>query len=346
MSKALVPVLKYGFANNDDRASYLKKESFKEALEGVTCRFPEEKEEEKRYERVDAYKALLQSERNAIANSTLVQEQVWKTAIEGAEPFKCMRMVVPIINVNSYSTRFVKGETGTYANEVAEGAKIEIDTQEYSKVDIAITKYGVRPLITNELLEDGLFPVIELEIRKAGARMENKLNRVVLNALINGTTANSNPIGNTISPNGAHIAVADLARAIGEVKKDNYLPDILVTHPTAEAWLFQDSNIAYAAYMGSATPLVSGNFPKLLGLTPYTCTATDASSPTWDDTTAASDVTAFIVSKNDCGVLTMRRDMTIEQYDDPIHDLVGIALTQRYGADVLQANAGCMIYHK
>jgi HK97 family phage major capsid protein len=341
----LTSVLKYGFAGNSERSRMLSSEAFKKSLEGVTCRFPEDKGEDK-YKQHDAYKALLQSERNAITNSTLVQEQVWRTAIEGAEPFRCMRDVVPTIQVGSYSTRFVKGETGTYANEVAEGAKIEIDTQEYSKLDIAITKYGVRPLITNELIEDGLFPVIELEIKKAGARLENKLNRVILNALINGTTANATPIANTVNPAGPHIAVADIARAIGEVKKDNYLPDILVTHPTAEAWLFQDSNIAYASYMGSAGPITSGNFPRILGLSPYTCTATDGASPVWDDTTAASDITAFIISKNDCGVLTMRRDLTVEQYDDPIHDLVGIAFTMRYGADVLQANAGCLIYHK
>jgi len=346
MSKALVPIFKYANADRAEQKKMLNSPSFKKALEGVTCRRTDLGEKHEDYlKRFDAHE-LLQSEATAIANSTLVQEQVWRTAIEGAEPFRCMRNVVPIIPVNSYSTRFVKGETGTYANAVAEGAKIEIDTQEYSKLDVEIKKYGVRPLITNELLEDGLFPIIDLEIRKAGARMENKLNRVILNALINGTTQNATPIANTINPNGPHIAVADLARAIGEVKKDNYLPDLLVTHPTAEAWLFQDSNIAYTAYMGSSGPLTTGTFPKLLGLTPYTCTATDAASPKWDDTTAASDVTAFILSKNDCGVCTMRRDLTIEQYDDPIHDLIGMALTMRYGADVLQANAGCMIYHK
>jgi len=349
-TSALVNLYKFGFAGNLERGRMINKEWFKKSLEGVNCRIPDNYKTyglKKPTDRIDGYKALLQSEATAIADSTLVQEQVWRTAVEGAEPFRCMRNVVPTINVNSYSTRFVKGETGTYANEVAEGAKIEIDTQEYTKLDVEIRKYGVRPLITNELIDDGLFPVVEMEIRKAGARLENKLNRVILNAFINGTTQNATPIANTVNPNGPHIAVADIARAIGEVKRDNYIPDTLVTHPTAEAWLFQDSNIAYASYMGSATPLVTGNFPKLLGQTPYTCTVTDkASAPLWDDTTAGTDFTAFIISKNDCGVLTMRRDMTVEQYEDPIHDLIGLAFSMRYGADILQANAGCKIYYK
>ena len=62
--------------------------------------------------------------------------------------------------------------------------------------------------------------------------------------------------------------------------------------------------------------------------------------------TAGSDVTTFICSKNDLGVLCMRRDLTVEQYDDPIHDLIGMSLTMRYGTDVLNELAGCLIFHK
>jgi len=284
-------------------------------------------------------KMLLQSEAGNM--TTLVQEEVYRTVIEGAEPFKCMRDVEPIIPTDSYSVRFVKGEAGTYANQIAEGAKIDIDTQTYTKTDVTIDKYGTRPLITNELIEDSLFGIVELELKKAGARMENKLNRVVLASILAGITTN------TLSPAGAHIAVSDLARATALIKKQNYLPDILVTHPTAEGYLLQDSNLAYVSYAGGNGALRQGDVGnKLMGLSPHTCTATDAASPTWDDTTAGSDVTGLVLSKNDLGVICMRRDLTVEQYDDPIHDLVGIALTMRYGTGVLREAAGCKIYHK
>jgi HK97 family phage major capsid protein len=294
-------------------------------------------------ERQDGFKALLQSERTAINDSTLVQEEVFRTIIEGTEPFKCWREITPTVNAGSYRIRFVKGEAGTYAGEVAEGAKIDIDVQEYSAQNIDVVKYGVRPVITNELIDDALFDVVEHELKKAGARMENALNRLVLDKILNGankiTTSTHNPAG-------PHIAVSDLARAVGMVKKQNYIPDTLVTHPTAEAYLFQDSNIAYAAYMGTAGPLTSGKVPKLLGLSPYTCTATDKSSPTWDDTTAASDVTALVFSKMDLAKLLIRDDIHVNRYDDPIHDLVGMSVLMRIGADVVNEKAGCLVYHK
>jgi HK97 family phage major capsid protein len=324
MSK-LTKLLEFGFAGNAERSRLLSKESFKNAIG------------------LDTHK-LLQNEATAIADSTLVQEEVYKTVIEGMEPFKCMREVLPIIKTDSYSIRFVKGTTGTYAEKVAEGAKISIDTETYSKQDITIDKYGTRPLITNELIEDSLFDVVELELKKAGAKMENALNRLCLYQILQGTYKIST---NTMSPAGAHIAISDIAQAVGMVKKQNYLPDTLVLHPTAEAYMLQDSNLAYVSFAGGPGALRQGDIGNtLMGLKPYTCTATDAAAPTWDDTTAASDVTAMIFSKKDLGAICMRRDLTIEQYDDPIHDLVGISLTMRFGADVLRETAGAVIYHK
>jgi HK97 family phage major capsid protein len=324
MSK-LTKLLEFGFAGNAEQSRMLKKESFKNILG---------KDDH----------ALLQSDRTAISDSTLVQEEVYKTVLEGTEPVKCMREVVPIINTDSYSVRFVKGESGTYANKIAEGAKIEIDTQEYSKQDITIDKYGVRPLITNELIEDALFDVVELELKKAGARMENCLNRQVLYQMVQGTYKFD---ANTVNPAGTHIAISDIAQIVGAIKKDDYLPDTLILHPTAEAYLLQDSNLAYVSYAGGPGALRQGDVGgTIMGLKPYVCTATDASSPTWDDTTAGTDVTALVFSKKDAAVICMRRDLTIEQYDDPIHDLIGIALTMRFGTDVLQENAGGSIYHK
>jgi HK97 family phage major capsid protein len=324
MSK-LTKLLEFGFAGNAERSRMLNKESFKKTVGE------------------DVHK-LLQNEATAIADSTLVQEEVYKTVIEGTEPVKCMRDVFPIIKTDSYSIRFVKGAAGTYAEKVAEGAKIGIDTQTYSKQDITIDKYGTRPLITNELIEDALFDVVELELKKAGAKIENALNRQCLYQMLTGTYKIAT---STMSPAGAHITISDIAQAVGKVKKQEYLPDVLLLHPTAEAYLLQDSNLAYVSYSGGPGALRQGNIGNtIMGLKPYTCTATDAASPTWDDTTAASDVTAVVLSKKDFGAICMRRDLTIEQYDDPIHDLVGISLTMRFGADVLRETAGCIIYHK
>jgi len=342
----LQSLLTFGTVGNVERGRLLSKEWFKKSLEGKTCSIPHQFKTyglNSPYDRIDGYKALLQTENQAITDSTLVQEEVYGTVIAGTEPFKCWRQLCPVTTAESYSTRVLKGESGTYADEVAEAGAIPIDTQTYTKIDIVVKKYGVRPVITNELIDDCHFDIIEMELTKAGARLENKLNRVVLNQILNGTYKVSTT---TANPAGTHIAVSDIALLAKKVKKQNIMPDTLVTHPTAEGYLLQDSNLAYVAYAGNPSPLTLGQVPKLMGLTPYTCTATDAADPTWDDTTVGSDVTAIVFSKADLAMIRMKHDIKIVEYDDPIHDLVGMSCLMRYGAEVINEKAGGVLFHK
>lgn len=346
----LPKILYYATAEKGERKSILNKSWFRKALEGKTCNIREGRDYksfglERATDKIDAYKALTQLEADAINDSTLVQEEIMDKIFEGAEPARCWRDVVPITTAESYSTRILKGESGYYASEVSEAGIIPIDTENYTKVDITIKKYGIRPVITNELIDDCQFDIVGRELKKAGAAMENKLNRVVLNEVLNG---GSKITTNTSSPTGTHIAVSDLALSRSTIQKRNWpMVDKLVTHPTAEGYLLQDSNLAYVSYMGSNIPLMQGNIPTLFGLTPYTCTITDkATSPTWGDTTAGTSVSAILMASDDFGVLRMRQDLTVKNYDDPIHDIVGLSLLMRYGFKVINETAGSIIYHK
>lgn len=321
-------LLQLAFENgNTDRKRNLEKESTQAIL--------------KDYIGKDRYKALLQS--NAIQSSNLLQEEVYKTISEGAEPWKLMREILPIIKTDSYSVRVVKGEVGTYAVDVAEGAKVPIDTQVYSKEDITIEKIGTRPIITNELVEDCLFDIIQLELTKAGARMENKLNRDCLLEILTDTTAGTTDA----DPAGAHIAVTDVAKARADVAGNNYMPDTFIMHPSLEGYLLQDSNLVYASWAGGAEGLRAGNVGKVMGLTPHTLSVTTGSSGhVWGSTDAANNYNGIIMDKDAHTYLAMRRDLTVEEYDDPIHDILGIACTMRYGVATIQAGSGILVLTK
>ena len=70
--------------------------------------------------------------------------------------------------------------------------------------------------------------------------MENKLNRVCLNEILNSSRAIST---NTLNPAGTHVAVSDLAIARSKVIKQNWAEvSQLVTHPTAEGYLFGEKH--------------------------------------------------------------------------------------------------------
>ncbi|RKY26043.1 MAG: phage major capsid protein [Planctomycetota bacterium] len=287
------------------------------------------------------YKTLLQSD--SISETTLLQEEVHKTVVEGAEPYKCFRDVLPVIKTDSYSVRVVTSQGNAYAEDIAEGAEIPIDTTSYAKTDITIKKIGTRPLITNELIEDALFDVVELELKKAGARLENKLNRDCLQAILKDLDGITD-----VDPAGTALSVTDLATARALVESEGRLPDTLITHPIAEGQLLKDSNLVYVAYAGQGRTLETGELPRILGLRPYTLSVTTESGFTysWDGTDADNHYYALVLDSKNAAFIAMRRDITIEQYDDPIHDLLGISCTMRYGVAVVDDKAGVRILAK
>jgi hypothetical protein len=279
-------------------------------------------------------KTLLLSE--DIESTTLIQEEVFKTVLEGAEPVKCMRDALNTVKIGTNSLRYVYGEAGTYADEIAEGAEIPIDTQDYDNVTFLMKKIGVRPLITKELIEDGLFDVIDLEIRKAGARLENKLNRDCLDALVDGCTTNNVDVAS------GNLDIDDLVLAVSKVKGQQYKPDTLVLHPVAEGELLGSTNLIHVSLAGTDEALRRGTLlTPIVGLKPFVCGVTTATDTNWEK--ADGSKYALVYDRDNAGAIAMRRDLTIERYDDPIRDLVGMSLTMRYDIEVLAEKAICEI---
>ena len=72
-------ILQYAFASKLQKKSLLGHNWFKESLKGKTVRFPHNYKTfgmATEYERMDTYKALLQSVEEAVSESTLVQEEI------------------------------------------------------------------------------------------------------------------------------------------------------------------------------------------------------------------------------------------------------------------------------
>jgi HK97 family phage major capsid protein len=255
--------------------------------------------------------------------------------MEGAEPARCMRQALPVFSVKSNSFVMTMGESGTYAAEVAEGAEIPIDVQDYTARTFTIKKYGVRPLISRELVDDGMFDVVALEVQKAGFRLENTLNQQVLTMLLD-SAGNENDCDVSGTPTEADAGIKAIAATVGLIKADGFVPDTIVMSPAFEALVMKE--FVPTGYVG-ADAAMSGRVPSLLGLKAYSCGATDASSTyTWGYGTDGYIGAAVFDSKN-ATPIAMRRDVSLEKYSDPIRDLVGCSMTMRFGTNYLFADA-------
>lgn len=276
-------------------------------------------------------KELLLSE--AIESTTLIQDEAYKTVIEGSEPSKCIRSAIPTIAMKSNIMNVTTGETGTYAGVVAEGAEIPIETQDFNTVEFKSLKYGVRPLITVELIEDSMFSIAEIELKKSGARVENSLNQIGISEMMDSA-------GLEHDCEGSNLGIKAVAAGVSAVRAAGYNPDTIIMHPEAEALILAE--FVPTNYYPTESIVKTGQVPNILGLKAYTCGVTDIGSETWSYG-ANGEIGMIIFDSTAFAAIGMRRDITVNQYNDNIRDLVGISVTARFDVEVMVPAAGCRV---
>lgn len=277
----------------------------------------------------------------AIESTSIIQEEVLRTVIAGAEKFKVIRDAgVAWYPCKSNALRVPLGEVQRNADEVAEGAIIQDRTQNYDKRDFTIVKYGVKPRISFEMIEDGLIDSVAEEIFYAGAAVENKLNYDTL-------TAVATNAGNTTTQGSggtAGTALSVLRQAKKLLKNDGFFADTLIMHSDFEADLMANTTLLTPYYGGGpgAGVVMQGVLPsQLLGMkwfvTDNGSTTVDGTNP-WEYNSNA-DVGAIVMeAKRGCGV-AMRRDRTVKKFDDIVRELQTITVTMRCDVNYLHANA-------
>ena len=283
--------------------------------------------------KIEPVRELLLS--TAIESTTLLQTEMHATVLEGAEPWKCMRQACTVLPMKANTLTIPVGEVGSYAPEVAEGAEIPISDQDYTAVTLTAKKYGVRPMITDEMVADALYPVMEMEIRKAGAKLENTLNQIALTNLIDNTSANEH------DASGSNLGIKAIATAIKLVKADGFIPDRIVLHPDAEALIMAE--YIPTGYVG-AEAAQSGKLPNLLGLSPFITNVADASSETWEYN-SDGDIGMVVFDSNNSTVIGERQGITVKRYEDIIRQIQGGTVSARWAVGTLQANAGARIMY-
>lgn len=320
MSK-LTKMLEYTKASKGKRKELMKKPSFKKV---VLDTIPKDQKE------------LLLSD--ALEESTVLQEEVLDTIIYGAQRFRCMREFIPIYKTSTFSMRIVYQDGLTnFAKDIPEGGKIEINSDTLNHVNIDVKKIGTRPLITKELIEDAMWDRVQIELQRSGARMENKFNKDCMDAMLAGTPK-------TVDASGTFVA-KDIAKAIKEVKLRGFIPTEMILHPDAEGELMLDDNIFRASFAGDNNLLRRGTLGNLLGLKNYLFSIETGSAPkAWEDEDDSyygwvGDPQAYLAC-------AMRRNIAVEEYEDPVHDLLGIKITMRYGTKKVQNDAGVFIVKK
>lgn len=280
----------------------------------------------------------------AIESTSIIQEQVQRTVVAGADKMKIIRDIgCQWYNTSSNSLRVPLGEAQINAAVVSEAAEIKDRTQDYGFRDFPIIKYGVKPRISYEMMEDGLVDVVAEELFFAGAAIENKLNFDGIAEMVSHAgNVNAYVAGRTSATEGNGLLAAKATKA--EIRADGFYADTFIMCSELEADIMSNVGIAYAANQGTNTVVASGKLPTTLYGMKTFVTDNQTAGTSWDYD-ADNDIGGIILeAKRGFGV-AMRRDVTVKKFDDIVRELNTITVTMRSACNYLHANAvGKVVY--
>ena len=212
-------------------------------------------------------------------------------------------------------------------HELAEGQEVPIEVENVSDFTLKPKKYGLRPLITREMIEDNKWDIIQRNLREAGYQMAKKLDSLILSQIEAGADANST----------AHkvdwatgLSVANVASAMKFLEEDGYTPtDFIISAGLAEQIRGIDT------FVEADKAKVTDPSKSLIG--------TIFGMRVWRTNQVTADY-GYIIDSRHALVLAEKRPITIERYDDVARDLSGVVVTARWKARYLRKEACCYLY--
>lgn len=244
-----------------------------------------------------------------------VLDVVW----EAAKPNLIGRELAVVVAQDLPSLKVPRAKLSK-AYEIAEGAEIPVGTEDYDSVTLTPKKYGVRPLISREMIEDAEWDVIEYQLAEAGRAMADLETEKIILEMI------SDSGNSVVAGTSGTLAYADVVNILKECLIDEFAPDVLAVHPSEFADLLKDAAIQKAMDWGGPAVAPTGRIANLLGMRVLV-------------STKVTSGTALVIDSKHAGVLFIRRDVTVEEYEDPVKDLAGVAVTARWIYDTLRPNA-------
>jgi hypothetical protein len=265
-------------------------------------------------------RALAYGETNEEFN-TLWREQLYDSVIEGSRKKQIARDAAMVVNVETSSGDHPRAGDADFADEIAEGAAIPDDRQDYDTVEWDTVKFGKGARFTEELIDHSLIDLIEAEIEKIGRDLENSLNRQFVTELVDNADS-----GNDVDTSAASDRdVASVNQAITNIDLSDFEATTLVTHPEYRQTLFDSDNLVYANRAGSDEGIRQRTYNPLFDLNMVEASngmLDPDSGNTWGFSSA--DEYGGVVYNEDRLGIYMYSDIEIKDYEDPIRDLSGI----------------------
>lgn len=248
------------------------------------------------------------------------------TLVQAAYPEMIGRGIITVRPTSEAMERFPLDEKAV-AYRYAEGATTRLSGKKNSTVDVYtnVTAEASEEW-TREFLEDATWNVMDNMAEKVGRALgEEETNRIIA---LYGAVADTDLAGGApINQGGAAMNWNGLVKLHDVVRHENWRPTVLTVNETQLHQLFTDDKFIHAQYLPAGqTDLEQATVTSVLGM------RVQAS-------TLVPNGTAYALDTRVASVMLLRRDVTVEDWEDIKNGKYGVRATTRFGVGVLRSKA-------
>jgi HK97 family phage major capsid protein len=248
------------------------------------------------------------------------------TLSQAAYPEMIGRNIITVMPTTEAMERFPLDEKAV-AYRYAEGAATRLSGKKISTVDIYTNVLSeASEEWTREFLEDATWNVMDNMVERVGRALgEEETNKVVA---LYGAIADADLAGGApINQGGAAMNWNGLVKLHSAVRGENWRPTVLAVNEVQLHQLLTDDKFIHAQYLPSGqTDLEQGTVTSVLGM------RVQAS-------TLVPNGTAYAVDTRVASVMLLRRDITVEDWEDIKNGEYGVRATTRFGVGILRSKA-------
>jgi HK97 family phage major capsid protein len=248
------------------------------------------------------------------------------TLVKAAYPEMIGRDIITVMPTTEPMERFPLDEKAV-AYRYAEGAATRLSGRKSSAVDIYTNILAESSEEwTREFLEDATWNVMNSMVEKVGRALgEEETNRIIA---LYGTIADADLAGGApINQGNAAMNWAGLVKLHNALRAENWRPTVLAVNEYQLHQLLNDDKFIHAQYLSSAqTDLEQATIAGALGM------RVQAS-------TLVPNGTAYALDTRVASVMLLRRDVTVEDWEDIKNGKYGVRATTRFGIGVLRSKA-------
>ena len=252
--------------------------------------------------------------------------RIHDTLVEAANPEMIGREIITVKPTTETMERFPLDEKAV-AYRYAEGAYTRLSGKKISTVDVYTNIVAeASEEWTREFLEDATWNVMEAMTEKVGRALgEAETNKILelYGAIANADLAGGAPIDN----GGNAINWSGVLKLHNAVRGENWRPTVLAVNEIQLHQLLSDDKFIHAQYLPSEqVDLERGVIGSVLGMKVLA-------------STLVPNGTAYAIDTRVAAVMLLRRDITVEDWEDPKSGKYGVRATTRFGLGVLRSKA-------